>query len=1081
VGQNMREIELIKRILTFGALLIALFLWFPTNQAHAVTAQDLLNLRDQYNDSEQSQEVLQQLIEAAQSRKTELLGLMRTDPEAFLEDAVLASEHETFPEEVYLFLEKEMSFEGNFYMRNIPTPTETDDMAKFVLKNATEPQVNLFLTESNRLIEQAQTVQVNGISIDKDMVAEDTALIVTSSHDLSGEPEFVSRIDKALVILVNFPNQTVPVASNAVNAAAQAASFFHLQNSYDTIDIQTLTLDWVTISNGGNNLCDDLEFMEEANAIITNPPYNINLADYRHRVYGFGLNSGCRGEYGSVEGYYYAYSSPSLIVINDFGLQSTFTQAHELAHALHSPLTIGHANFLDCGNKTIDREGNCTSKKYMDEYDVLGGGINPILRAFNAPHKIGSGWISPLTLTSATGPTTHIVNGIITGVDDPAGGTSRAYKIWKQDTQEYYVISYRQRVGVDGNLPSSMGDGVSIHVWDDRLIENITNFLDMTPGDGDLSNATLIDGAEFYDPINDIKIKQLSHTFDSATISVEIGNPTDTFYSCDPDEWSCFESATGGFQNQLGCIIGCEILHTCDPWRVACENGSHTESDCATQSLFNATWPNWPGGGYGRWVFEACGELQNMQASYCPNAQQDPIGGCVTIDCPNGDTNGDGRCTESDIGGHTQGTWQPGECPQPDSSCGDVNIYREPYDPVTNVDFSLYCGTTYKNLDCDLPQYRFNGVIGDTEGNIWTPIACSGSNQGNVQLNCTSEGCQIDSWQCSGTPHFDATTVNAMTNVNLTSLPANYQCLSWEVYDTTTNQLVNGASGCESAYVQPSGDWQRRIEFTIKERETWNMQANVYCPFGYQPNYLTQLRYSINPSSPVQWTSDTFSSGLHAMQVSTYDNSGLGYLSMIDQQGRVLRPYEAWHDEKWQFDQAFNPAIWVARWDVADLPDYNQYVTYYAPDDVCECIPTPQVPANGAVVQGSVSYSWEHCGATRYRLRVTGPNVNYTSGPINGTTNSPSLNYTVGGQYTWKVQPCFNILCSQGFVGPWSPQFTFDWTIRPTPTSVPTPTPTPNGTCTCDLWNVTENRCYNDQTAVCTGNFTCECQASERG
>src|SRR5690606_23360017 len=155
------------------------------------------------------------------------------------------------------------------------------------------------------------------------------------------------------------------------------------------------------------------------------------------------------------------------------------------------------------------------------------------------------------------------------------------------------------------------------------------------------------------------------------------------------DEWNLPPAPPGGPQS--GGSGGCDV------WRATCtDNSQFSEASCSTQQIFNSTWWNsWPGGGYGRWQYEACQNHGGVTTSVCPNQQQDPIRWCVTLDCPNGDTNGDNRCTVDDGGGYTQEYNSGPFCNYPRSGQGDINIYSG---GQSQIDWNTYCGTTYKYL-----------------------------------------------------------------------------------------------------------------------------------------------------------------------------------------------------------------------------------------------------------------------------------------------------------------------------------------------------------------------------------------------
>jgi hypothetical protein len=164
--------------------------------------------------------------------------------------------------------------------------------------------------------------------------------------------------------------------------------------------------------------------------------------------------------------------------------------AHELGHNLG----LEHAATL--------------AYEYGEYSDVMGAGLGP-LRQVNAPHKIEMGWIDPNQVIDV------IADGAFTIaplelVAAATGGVPQVLRFPKADTSENYFLSYRQPIGYDTRVLTSFtawATGVAIHRH-----SGYGNTYDL---------ATLTDLATFDDPVNGVRVKQLSHDAYGVTVQVD--------------------------------------------------------------------------------------------------------------------------------------------------------------------------------------------------------------------------------------------------------------------------------------------------------------------------------------------------------------------------------------------------------------------------------------------------------------------------------------------------------------------------------------------------------------------------------
>ncbi len=209
---------------------------------------------------------------------------------------------------------------------------------------------------------------------------------------------------------------------------------------------------------------------------------------------------------------------------------------HEFGHTLGAD----HANLVSCGSKAIDEYSKCVDFnpypdikqefgrgiEYGEKYDVMGtfyNGDGTKVEGnflFNGPQKSQLGWIPGGSVVQVGSNRVQVIK---PPTEFPGNGRDiQILKISKKDTQEHYFISYRKAVGSDSKLPSGMTSGAIIHISKDEKVPGEyypTKLIDTTPNIP--GEEALSDGRSFYDQINKILIRQISHNDDSVTIEVK--------------------------------------------------------------------------------------------------------------------------------------------------------------------------------------------------------------------------------------------------------------------------------------------------------------------------------------------------------------------------------------------------------------------------------------------------------------------------------------------------------------------------------------------------------------------------------
>lgn len=307
-----------------------------------------------------------------------------------------------------------------------------------------------------------------------------------------------------LAAMVNFKDDTrTPYTPTQINDALGVSQVnYWLNSAYSVAFNRTNKIaGWYTLPI--NKTCDVYQISTEANKVLMSKGINPNSFD--RVIYLFPSQCPWGGK-GEMPG------KLAWITNNTF---INYAMAHEEGHNFG----INHANSYTCGTKQIDIPANCTEKEYGEYSSAMGtGDFNAYY--FNAAHTTMLNW------WNATNNVKVISTGGIYTMNNYLFGETfdtkvRGAKIRKPNTNEYYYLSYRWRDAQYpvADLPAGIKQGLNIVISND-VISRQTKALDMSPGDGDMRNASLKDGQTFTDATNKITIKQISRKFEANDASV---------------------------------------------------------------------------------------------------------------------------------------------------------------------------------------------------------------------------------------------------------------------------------------------------------------------------------------------------------------------------------------------------------------------------------------------------------------------------------------------------------------------------------------------------------------------------------
>ena len=483
----------------------------PKAQEYVLAKQELELTNQEYLSAlpEQKVEKLNNLKSKSSLRKEKLLSDLSIDPSLFLKNATLASDRLNYPEEIRENIEENVETVGVF---KVITTDEKNKPSKKGYMLETSNGRLVIKTLQNPDIKPNSIVRIKGIKLENNIVPssnlkEETGIEVTS---LPGEIKVANA--KVAVILFKFTNTASEPFSqadvdNKFSDASNSVRNYYLENSMNQMSFSHTTFGWYQINYSNSGGCNDFGIWTDAvDQLMVDQ--GINLSGYNYKFYIFPQTSGCWSSAWAEQGGVRSWSNGDI---------DSRTLGHELGHNFGA----SHASHYDCGSKTIDAPANCTSVEYGDVFDLMGNYwwmTNSV--HFNASHKTTVGWIPASNIQSITTDGTYTVYSLETTQTGP-----QALKIRKNDTNEYYYISKKQNIGFDQEIPVTITDGASVHLWNDNSFSS-TQLLDTSPGSNsddwyDFYDASLKDGQEFYDQINKITIKQFSHSANSATIQVK--------------------------------------------------------------------------------------------------------------------------------------------------------------------------------------------------------------------------------------------------------------------------------------------------------------------------------------------------------------------------------------------------------------------------------------------------------------------------------------------------------------------------------------------------------------------------------
>ncbi len=534
-----------------------------------VSQSELRDTRSRANLDSSTNELTTQLVSdindidkilVSSSRKEKMKKLAKDNPEEFLENALDQETKNTLPEVSEESVENEIEKTGYINLRDMESEKEE---YIFVEISPNDELLNSydFLPPKKLMkkIEIGARVKVKGYILEGSFVPYK----ISKGNVLQAQDQTVVE-HKIAIIPVNFTDKDdqdytkTELLNRFFNDSNSVAKYYE-SISFGKIKITGKVFDPVKINWSANTLCKRSDFLfytlryptEDADKRVE--ARGESLDSYQHRAYIFPRlgptpidtdTNPCTFVAQATIGNQTSPDRPfSRMMVNGHYFQnSLISRTTALIHEMGHNLGLGHADTIACGSKSIDFYGSCSDGEYGDHADIMGFQYHYFPQT-GGHNKFKLGFIpdSNLKIVNTLGTTR-----VELYTSSRKFENTQLVRIPRRNIGDAYFIDFRQPLGFDRNLPSAVTSGAMIKVGPTSKFPVRNNtfktfLIDTKPGGnpssaltlGWFDDAALKNGLEFYDQLNNIRIKQIAK--DTEKVTLEITNGDLPCFRRDPD------------------------------------------------------------------------------------------------------------------------------------------------------------------------------------------------------------------------------------------------------------------------------------------------------------------------------------------------------------------------------------------------------------------------------------------------------------------------------------------------------------------------------------------------------------------
>jgi len=533
----------------------------------------------------QKQAVAKRLGEYTKGRKDLVLQTIAKNPDAVLQNVFPSSQLANVPVDIQNLIEQKRQVRGKFewihiHLGDFDSGTIKDE---FYVTDSSGKRYGVHLNGYPEALTDDE-VTIDGVVLEDQIATTESSIRIISSPNRkvsdSGSPSILRKIanffhitkaeaqtttiqKKAAVIMFNWQNDTRTVytqdaARSVYFTSATSLNSYYKENSFDKLEFVgknrpdgdvfgPVTLPYDKVN------CPYSTWSSDAEKILT--AQGVDLTGYNIKTYIF-PSASC-----GWSGLAYLGGDPARSWING---GSVGTMTHEVGHNLGA----WHAGYWTCTENGVrvsisSGNTNCVLLEYGDFYDVMGssGGIRHMNNAHKSKGSFSLKWLEPQNIVTIDRNVSPDSIYTIAPIEQASTGI-QALRIPRLisgtgTVSDYYYLEFRQPIGFDSGISSSVTNGVSIRLAPKSLSGSgggsDTVFLDATPETS--SRDALPVGRTLTDPYTAINITTLSVVPGGAQVRVSFGplpcvrtNPTLTL---SPTSASLFSGQSASFNYTL--------------------------------------------------------------------------------------------------------------------------------------------------------------------------------------------------------------------------------------------------------------------------------------------------------------------------------------------------------------------------------------------------------------------------------------------------------------------------------------------------------------------------------------------------